>query len=801
MGLVKRTYVDGETVITAANLNDIQDEIIQNASDISTKGTYSKPTGGIPKTDLASSVQDSLDDADTAYQKPQAGIPDTDLASSVQTSLGKADTAYQKPSGGIPSTDMASAVQTSLGKADTAYQKPSGGIPSTDLASAVQTSLGKADTALQSSAIDNTLSVSGKAADAKKTGDEISDVKNTLNSAEYGLYPIGLNIPFALGSILSISGETESVASVWYRVHSTVSFVMDRTVNFVINAGFQCRFWEKKSDNSWENHGWKSESYSVSAKYGLRFDIRRSTEDESEIADIPSFIANLHYISEMQDEINALNVDVEEINDIAYEMRSATVGDGYDADEYTDAGTFTISSGLANNKYLHFPDGSHPSVDGGVIIVVKYSNNGNFVKQFFMSIDSTTMFTRYRQNGTFLPWLRIDLANELHYYKNILAKFSIDITSKSIRYVATATDPCVVTINGTYEGPGTSFANIIAYPADGNTGFSANKDYLIYYDFSVSDDQMFVELYSKNSSNVETMLAQANRTVVVRTPSDAVNFLLRIRCKSTNTFTNAKLKVGIFELNEISYGVSGISRPHLIQNKKIALFGDSIMSGTIKTPSTVQTHCCSKYMQDELKIQVIDHAIGGIGYIVQSSDAEHSISMNILELVKSVDLTGCTFFVCSAGDNDWQYPLGTYLDTNEGYDDYDTTSSGITIMGNIYKIVRYLHQTYTNMTVILVDKPNWTKETETSIFPTYRRTEGHSIQLLNAEIKKFCNYYGCGYIGLDTMGFDPWLMAQLIEPDQIHWTELGYQKLMLYISGGVRRFTGQGDYYINRINY
>ena len=100
MGLVKRTYVDGETVITAENLNDIQDAIIQNEEDIATKGTYSKPSGGIPKTDLAS---------------------------------------------------------------------------------AVQTSLGKADTALQSSDIDSTLTVTGKAADAKKTGDEISGIKNTLN--------------------------------------------------------------------------------------------------------------------------------------------------------------------------------------------------------------------------------------------------------------------------------------------------------------------------------------------------------------------------------------------------------------------------------------------------------------------------------------------------------------------------------------------------------------------------------------------------------------------------------------------
>lgn len=33
---------------------------------------------------------------------------------------------YEKPSGGIPKSDLASAVQTSLGKADSAYQKPSG---------------------------------------------------------------------------------------------------------------------------------------------------------------------------------------------------------------------------------------------------------------------------------------------------------------------------------------------------------------------------------------------------------------------------------------------------------------------------------------------------------------------------------------------------------------------------------------------------------------------------------------------------------------------------------------------------
>lgn len=76
--------------------------------------------------------------------------------------------AYTKPSGGIPKTDLASSVQTSLGKADSAYQKPSGGIPASDMASgAIPT-------------VDNTLTTAGAAADAKKVGDEISDLKEDL---------------------------------------------------------------------------------------------------------------------------------------------------------------------------------------------------------------------------------------------------------------------------------------------------------------------------------------------------------------------------------------------------------------------------------------------------------------------------------------------------------------------------------------------------------------------------------------------------------------------------------------------
>ena len=43
----------------------------------------------------------------TPYVKPSDGIPKADLSSDVQASLDKADTAYQLPSGGIPGTDLA----------------------------------------------------------------------------------------------------------------------------------------------------------------------------------------------------------------------------------------------------------------------------------------------------------------------------------------------------------------------------------------------------------------------------------------------------------------------------------------------------------------------------------------------------------------------------------------------------------------------------------------------------------------------------------------------------------------------
>ena len=71
-------------------------------------GAYELPSGGIPKTDLASGVQDSLDAADSAYQKPSGGIPASDLASGVIPSVPTKVSDLQNDSGFITGMEILS---------------------------------------------------------------------------------------------------------------------------------------------------------------------------------------------------------------------------------------------------------------------------------------------------------------------------------------------------------------------------------------------------------------------------------------------------------------------------------------------------------------------------------------------------------------------------------------------------------------------------------------------------------------------------------------------------------------------
>jgi hypothetical protein len=152
---------------------------------------YAKPSSGIPKADLASAVQTSLNKADTAVQEEtdptvQTWAKDGLLIDGVEQS--PMQLGFSKPIWGYisnnilvlglyttddpnlhfvqitgilssndPTQGWSRAGDSALptvglvyAKVNEKYTKPSTGIPLTDLAQAVRTSLGKADTALQS---------------------------------------------------------------------------------------------------------------------------------------------------------------------------------------------------------------------------------------------------------------------------------------------------------------------------------------------------------------------------------------------------------------------------------------------------------------------------------------------------------------------------------------------------------------------------------------------------------------------------------------------------------------------------
>ena len=158
---------DREAAVTAeASARQSADQNLQtqinakaNTSDMTTalNGKVDKVTGkGLSTNDYT--------DADKAKLGALPTNSELNTALAGKASTGDVAAKYTKPSGGIPKSDLASGVQTSLGKADTAYQKPGTGIPKSDMASAVQTSLDKADNAAPQSTTYNKTEVDTKLA-------------------------------------------------------------------------------------------------------------------------------------------------------------------------------------------------------------------------------------------------------------------------------------------------------------------------------------------------------------------------------------------------------------------------------------------------------------------------------------------------------------------------------------------------------------------------------------------------------------------------------------------------------------
>ena len=122
--------VNGESLLGSGNITiqggsggtrvqaDWDEDDSSDDAYIKNKPTIPSVTGKADK--VASATNGNFAGLDANGNLTDSGSKASDFATASQGA--KADTAYQKPSGGIPSTDLASSVQTSLGKADSAIQ-------------------------------------------------------------------------------------------------------------------------------------------------------------------------------------------------------------------------------------------------------------------------------------------------------------------------------------------------------------------------------------------------------------------------------------------------------------------------------------------------------------------------------------------------------------------------------------------------------------------------------------------------------------------------------------------------------
>lgn len=207
-------FLTGETdpVFAASPAKGIQ------ASDITNwNGKYTKPSGGVPVSDLNSTAQSRL--------MPTGGSTGQVLT---KKSGSNYDLQWTTPSGGGGAVDSVNGktgavvldaedvgalsdqtvipTKTSDLTNDSGfgtYSKPSGGIPKSDLASDVQTSLGKADTALQSAPV---TSVNGQ------TGDVTVTDTNTTYTISISGNVITLTPSTGTAQTITPSNATTSVA-------------------------------------------------------------------------------------------------------------------------------------------------------------------------------------------------------------------------------------------------------------------------------------------------------------------------------------------------------------------------------------------------------------------------------------------------------------------------------------------------------------------------------------------------------------------------------------------------------------
>lgn len=108
--LTNKPQINGVTLTGNKSLSALGIAAASDIPDVS--GFYTKPASGIPASDLAQAVQTSLGKADTALQTAPVSSVNNKTGAVVLTASDVGAGTYSKPSGGIPASDLAAGIVT-----------------------------------------------------------------------------------------------------------------------------------------------------------------------------------------------------------------------------------------------------------------------------------------------------------------------------------------------------------------------------------------------------------------------------------------------------------------------------------------------------------------------------------------------------------------------------------------------------------------------------------------------------------------------------------------------------------------
>ena len=255
--------------------------------------------------------------------------------------------------------------------------------------------------------VDDTLTISGAAADAKVTGDRIENIEDfwlMSNNEVQTFYGLGNFQHYGLNT------DGSFITNQKYRVSNNDAMTFSRDITIHVKSGFRWGYipFVNNVAGSWV--GWITSDYCIPSNTNFVVQIARVTEDTSEIADVSEFLSAVTFSTSSQDLLDVLKND-----DIQIKSELISIDGKILAPEYA-IGIRTVSNDkdvwanmtsrltFARWKYIELKKDDVVSCDTNVIGAFGggYSTNGG---ASFVGITSHTTYTA-PADGIYFFWLR-----------------------------------------------------------------------------------------------------------------------------------------------------------------------------------------------------------------------------------------------------------------------------------------------------------------------------------------------------------------------------------------------------------